>query len=174
MERTPIAPVPLILQVTGLSIVVALLAGHSLYNVFDRYLLMALPAAMLLVALEPSAVSAPYRAWSEHLGWVLVAAVAVFAMLATADSLAWQRARWHVLRQAIAAGITADEIDGGQEFNGVTRGNSFAPATGASYELRFVDSQTPGALCAHVDVWIGPRAGGICLLPVNRTPGTHN
>ena len=100
-----------------------LLAGGALYAgitcltiPFDRYYLALLP--MLGLALIPPAPRAlPRSAWTAAIA--LLALSATFAIAATHDYLAWNRARWAALRLLTEVeGVDPRRIDGGPEFNG--------------------------------------------------------
>jgi hypothetical protein len=154
-----------VLQVAALSTIVALLAGHAIYNVFDRYLLMAMPSVLLMAAVERGAKPAT---WSDAPGWGAAIVVGLFAVISTRDSMQWQRARWDLLDRVAAAGISSDVLDGGEEFNAVARGHSGAPD--ALYELRLVSDGENEPFCARPDIWLGPRAKAICLLKKDGVP----
>ena len=78
---------------------------------FDRYLLVLLPLAIASVV----AVSPPPR-----LAWGLVAALAAmsfYSIAGTHDYMQWNRARWSLLTELEASGVTPRQIDGGVEYN---------------------------------------------------------
>ncbi len=83
---------------------------HARYY-FDRYLLAVLPFALAAtLALWPSGPVRPP-------GAVLAACLAWYAVAGTHDYLAWNRARFAGLDALLAAGVPAQSIDGGVEFN---------------------------------------------------------
>ncbi|MCR4299769.1 MAG: hypothetical protein NUV75_13660, partial [Gallionella sp.] len=112
-------------------VVCAYLAPFVITGYFDRYLLFVLPFLIALWA----------RTWpvaegrAAHLPqWVALAwiiSVTGFGVAATHDYFAWNRARWDVIRHAESIGATADQLDGGFEFNGFygyeTRARDAAP-----------------------------------------------
>jgi len=93
--------------------------GHN----FDRYLLLIVPCALILLAQA----LIPSRA-----GWTLGVFLAIlylgFSLAGTHDYLAWNRARWQGLNELLAQGIPPEKIDGGLEFNGLTLYDKRYPA----------------------------------------------
>ncbi len=80
----------------------------------DRYYVMALPPAILALA-----VSARYlRVRNSALFVVpLLLALGVYSSFAQQDYMAWNRARWAELARLEAAGVSASVIDGGSEYD---------------------------------------------------------
>ncbi len=78
---------------------------------FDRYLLPLLPLAIAAVV----AVSPGLRPRPAAL--VGLAMMSAYSVAGTHDYLAWNRARWELLGQLEARGVSAREIDGGVEYN---------------------------------------------------------
>ena len=104
-----------------------LVLAHAMVNVFDRYLVAALPSFVVLIVLElrtrphqPSRVR-----WTPAVA--LLVFMAAFAVLATRDHMQWQRARWDVINVMIEQGMAASDLDGGYKFNGQVRGIGFSP-----------------------------------------------
>lgn len=109
-ERRAGAPGRIMLLGTG----AAYLALTCVVVPFDRYYLPLLP--ILALALLPPAHAVPRRAWIA--AGALLAISGAFAIAATHDYLAWNRARWAALRQLTEDdGIDPRRIDGGLEFN---------------------------------------------------------
>ncbi|HWI16403.1 MAG TPA: glycosyltransferase family 39 protein [Vicinamibacterales bacterium] len=84
------------------------------FTMFDRYMLVFLPAAIGLALWRLPEGSPPARR--------AVAAACAGVMVAgsiglTHDWLAWNAARWQLGRSALASGIAASEIEGGFEWN---------------------------------------------------------
>lgn len=77
---------------------------------FDRYLLVVLPLALAAIASRSS-----QRVTPSSL--VALAALGIFAVAGTHDSMAWNRARWQALAALEARGVDARQIDGGMEYN---------------------------------------------------------
>jgi hypothetical protein len=83
---------------------------------FDRYLLPALPAMLIVILLTASAGAAHQL----RPGWAAVALLLVlgtFSVSGTRDYLTFNRVRWDALNALVASGVTTDRIDGGFEFN---------------------------------------------------------
>ena len=97
-----------------------LLVGFSLHMpLFDRYLLLFVPAILVLVVTkETRSGYMPERRWRGALSLMLVLVYATVAVAATHDYLAWNRARWMATRTLMEAGVSPHQIDGGYEFNG--------------------------------------------------------
>jgi hypothetical protein len=142
---------------------------------FDRYFIPIFPAILVASAWRTDpARSLPGRmlagvAWMIALAGILLQAG--FAVAATHDYLAWNRARWIALDQLVAEGATPNQIDGGFEFNGLHRyGMPGAADKGAwvaddTYLVAF--GPVPGyrVLHSHPFVrWIPPRDGTIVAL----------
>lgn len=82
---------------------------------FDRYFLPLVPLLGIALLPPPGGRSAPRPL--RVAAAVLLTLYAAYAVAGTHDYLAWNRARWQALRQLAAAGIPAQRIDGGLEFN---------------------------------------------------------
>ncbi len=82
-------------------------------NLFDRYLLVLMPAALSLAGSS----TAPPRRY----GWPAAAALLAVAGLAAAalthDWLAWNSARWELGRRAVSRGIDPCDVEGGLEWD---------------------------------------------------------
>jgi 4-amino-4-deoxy-L-arabinose transferase-like glycosyltransferase len=85
---------------------------------FDRYVLFAMPPLMLVLVYGVRAPSlrAPGRA-AAVAGVAVALGYGVFAVGATHDYLAWNRARWHAVDDLLGRGIPYRNIDGGFEVN---------------------------------------------------------
>lgn len=103
--------------VFALATAVACLAPTLLFPFFDRYLLAPLPFIALLLAL--SSTLAPSGSWRVRGAVILTASMAVFTVMAQHDLMAWNRARWAALADLERSGVTAAQIDGGFEYNGL-------------------------------------------------------
>lgn len=105
--------VGLMLVLAGGGTLAPLLPG----DLFDRYLVVVLPlvaaGAPALVPLRPP----PRRVWAGSA--LALGLLAAFAVAGTHDYLAWNRARWSLLESAPPE--VESRIDGGFEFNGLTR-----------------------------------------------------
>src|SRR5215207_8847816 len=79
----------------------------------DRYLLPMVPfgIALLLWASRDVPLVRP-------LGWLAVAAYALFSIVATRDFLVFQDATWAMARTAIEAGVPLTQLDGGASWDG--------------------------------------------------------
>ncbi len=79
----------------------------------DRYLLPLVPLAigLALWALRDMRMALP-------LGWVVAAALAVFAVAGTRDYLVYMRAVWSMGEEAVAAGVPLDRLDAGSGWDG--------------------------------------------------------
>jgi 4-amino-4-deoxy-L-arabinose transferase-like glycosyltransferase len=96
------------------------LFGFGLYtSLFDRYLLVFVPAILLLVLISDVRTrSISLRSWRGALSLGLVLIYAAISMAGTHDYLAWNRSRWLAISVLIDAGVSPHHIDGGYEFNG--------------------------------------------------------
>jgi hypothetical protein len=123
--------------------------GYSL----DRYLLPLLPLTIILVlwALRD-------RWLFQPLGWLMIAAVAVFSVMGTRDFLVYMDSVWSYARYANSLGISNQQLDAGAAWDGYhlyTYGleNGISPRTpngpwwvyfyGAPTDSTFVISSTP-------------------------------
>ncbi len=83
-------------------------------QLWDEYLLVFLPAALLLVLRE-----APLSWGGLAAGVTLCAVMLAYALPEQADHMAWNEARWRLGHELIAQGTPAQEIDGGFEWLGL-------------------------------------------------------
>jgi hypothetical protein len=87
---------------------------------FDRYLIVFMPAALLL-AMRPLREQQGAYAPRSPVGRILAVATlllfAVFSLGLLHDWLAWNSARWAVGRRALDRGFAAQDMDGGFEWN---------------------------------------------------------
>jgi hypothetical protein len=79
----------------------------------DRYLLPLVPLAIALTlwGLRGLRIAAP-------LGWLVAAALALFAVAGTRDYLVFMRAVWATASEAVADGVPLDRLDGGSGWDG--------------------------------------------------------
>jgi hypothetical protein len=114
------------------ALIAAYLAPFVLTDYFDRYLLFVLPYVLALVALAEPAV--PTHA-SRMAGLVVLGVMVTYAVAATHDYFAWNRARWDAIHAAERMGATPDTLDGGFEYNGHHRADAKpdAPPPGRSW-----------------------------------------
>jgi len=144
-------------------------------NIFDRYMLPLIPAVAAVLVIEPGhrwpAQHRPLRAIPCFL---LLAASALFAVPATHDFLAWNRARWAATDSLRQAGVAFDGIDGGYEFNGW---HAYVPTyrvkTGQGdwlfYDTEYVIASGPINGYGEVgrfgfERWLGPSQGSVLVL----------
>jgi hypothetical protein len=82
---------------------------------FDRYLIGALVPVVLLVAMVPVG-----RGLGQGLlAWGSLAALYIFSVVCLQDYMAWNTTRWAIANRLMnEQGLTAEQIDGGYEFNG--------------------------------------------------------
>jgi hypothetical protein len=83
---------------------------------FDRYVIFAMPPIMLVLVYGAPILGAPRRA-AAVVGVAVALGYGVFAVGATHDYLAWNRARWHAVDDLLDRGIPYRNIDGGFEVN---------------------------------------------------------
>jgi hypothetical protein len=100
--------------------------------IFDRY---TLPLVVLVVLAGGLLTAGPASRRSVQLTAAMVSAVAIFAVLASHDYLAWNRTRWMVIDQTLRTVARAD-LDGGIEYRGAA-GFMFAPILDPHYALSF-------------------------------------
>jgi hypothetical protein len=99
--------------------------------IFDRYILVLVPMALLMYAIILMEITKPMQVKYFVVSWVMVALIVVFEVLATHDYLAWNRAKWQALNHLTGdLKISPKEIDGGYEFNGIH-----------NYDVHYVSSQ---------------------------------
>ena len=83
----------------------------------DRYVLALLPLWLLAPAPDNAGRRGGATTWAA--AGLALALMAAFSVAATRDYFAWNRARWHLLEEALGPGqLAPDQIDGGFEFNG--------------------------------------------------------
>jgi 4-amino-4-deoxy-L-arabinose transferase-like glycosyltransferase len=82
-------------------------------KIYDRYFVVLLPGVMAAIATRSELSAA--RRW---IGWLGLAAMAIFSIALMHDWLSWNEARWSLGRKAVACGIHPWEIEGGLEWNG--------------------------------------------------------
>ena len=115
----PRAAWPLVLLLT---LIAAYAGGMVLVSaqddMFDRYILPLIPPAAAALLTLPAPSPARHRILRAVPCGLLLAAFALFAVPATHDYLAWNRARWAATDSPRDAGVAFDDIDGGYEFNG--------------------------------------------------------
>jgi hypothetical protein len=86
---------------------------------FDRYLLLVVPALFVLVLMEEfRSGSMRILRWRGVLSLALIAIYAAVSVTATHDYLAWNRGRWIATSALMQSGVWPNQIDGGYEFNG--------------------------------------------------------
>lgn len=154
-------------------LVPVLLAGW-----FDRYLLPAVP--MLLVGtfalLPASDHSQPaWRRYAAHgAALALLLGCAGYSVAAAHDYLAWNRTRWQLINGMTQQGVSAAELDGGFEFNGLMGYEpGYVAQAGKSWwwvkDDRYIASFAliPGYIPARVAVyekWLPPSKGTVFIL----------
>jgi 4-amino-4-deoxy-L-arabinose transferase-like glycosyltransferase len=92
--------------------------GYNL-KLFDRYLLVVVPALLVLVFVnEARDESTPTARSRAALSLALLGAYAAISVAATHDYLAWNRTRWIATGSLMRSGVPPNQIEGGYEFNG--------------------------------------------------------
>jgi hypothetical protein len=159
-------------------------------RIYDRYFLVLLPGAMAAIAAR-----ADLSIVRRRIGWIGLAAMAIFSVAVMHDWLSWNEARWALGKKAVASGIHPWEIEGGLEWNGwygPENGLDLPPASGPlpevlmlyNFDLHFfhiIDRYCLGAT-QPVDMvvrdrrpysaWLPPRRCFAFLLEhTNRAPG---
>lgn len=86
------------------------------FSFFDRYVLFVMPPLMLVLVHGAPSLGASRRA-ATFAGVAVALGYGVFAVGATHDYLAWNRARWHAVDDLFGRGISYRKIDGGFEVN---------------------------------------------------------
>lgn len=166
---------PLVLLLT---LIAAYAAGMVLVStqddMFDRYLLPLIPATAAALLILPAPRPARHRLLRALPCGLLLAAFALFAVPATHDYLAWNRARWAATDSLRRAGVAFADIDGGYEFNGW---HAYVPAyrappgpnefrfRGAEYVIAsgpVSDYQTVNQF--GFDRWLGPAQASVLVL----------
>ena len=133
-------------------------------QIYDRYYLLFVPLATLVLFIVCSQGNAPSRGWTA-LAVLCLLTYGSFAIAGTHDYLAWNRSRWQALRTlTVARHIPPEQIDGGYEFNRTCR-SAEHKSGGDDLLLSFCPS--PG----YVEVerytfrrWLPPGEGAILVL----------
>ncbi|MBV8911812.1 MAG: hypothetical protein JOZ05_02095, partial [Acetobacteraceae bacterium] len=112
-DLRPFWPHALLLTIIGAYAAGLAIIGYQAFW-FDRYLILFIPPLLGLLVL---AVEGASRTVITPAG-VVLGLYALFAVLATHDYMAWNRARWRALAALEARGVEARQIDGGYEYNG--------------------------------------------------------
>jgi hypothetical protein len=105
-------PVGLVSSFVGLHLILLFFAPWFL----DRYFLVLLPGALLLMGGNADLLPLPRIQWAA--GLILLAGGAVFSVALMHDWLSWNRIRWQMGREALARDIDPWEIEGGFEWDG--------------------------------------------------------
>ena len=102
---------------------------------FDRYLLLFIPLLGALIALHSPKVDFAALRKVKITGAVLLTLFGLFAVLATHDYLAWNRARWEALdKLEVEQKVNAYVVDGGYEYNGwYLYDRNYRPRLGVSW-----------------------------------------
>jgi hypothetical protein len=92
----------------------ALLVGFTILTVprFDRYLLLPFPLLLLL------GLAGPIRPGRVLLGWTLSLPIALFSVFFVEERTRDFECEWRAAQDLLAAGYSAEQIDGGWAFNG--------------------------------------------------------
>jgi hypothetical protein len=85
-------------------------------GMFDRHLLVLLPFVLAAAAGDAVGAARPPRVVAG-LAALAGATLAAFSVAGTHDYLAWQRARWTLVKDAFAAGLRPSEVRGGFEID---------------------------------------------------------
>ena len=153
--------------------ILIMLAPLLLSGFFDRYLVPALlfGFGLLVLAREDSA----WR-WGrgQYLAsMLLLVGFAVFGIAGTRDYLEWNRTRWRALEALLAKGdISAEKVDGGFEFNGWYKFQTFNATNwwrvDDSYVITFGELEGFTVLQKYgYRNWLPPRDGQILVLKRN-------
>jgi 4-amino-4-deoxy-L-arabinose transferase-like glycosyltransferase len=94
----------------------AVSTSSPVFSFFDRYVVFVMPPLMLVLVYGAPILRAPRRA-ATFAGVAVALGYGVFAVGATHDYLAWNRARWHAVDDLLGRGISYRKIDGGFEVN---------------------------------------------------------
>jgi 4-amino-4-deoxy-L-arabinose transferase-like glycosyltransferase len=105
-----------LLVCTAYLIGTAVSTSSPTFSFFDRYVLFAMPPLMLVLVYGAPVLRAPRRA-AVFAGIAVALVYGVFAVGATHDYLAWNRARWHAVDDLLGRGISYRKVDGGFEVN---------------------------------------------------------
>jgi uncharacterized membrane protein len=86
---------------------------------FDRYLLVVIPAFFMLVLVSEIRLGFTTAVrWRGALSIVFIVIYAAISVAATHDYLAWNRTRWIATDILMQSGVSPSQIDGGYEFDG--------------------------------------------------------
>jgi len=125
--------------------VVLILLGYTLFIsigqfVFDRYLMLSLPLAMLLAIRILDGIPQPPRVYvvsTVFLVWSLM-----FGSIGTRDSFEWNRVRFGAIQDLEAQGVSPHQIDGGAEYNSWKRTAPLQPLRLNEKSWWYVDEDT--------------------------------
>ncbi|MGC4190427.1 MAG: glycosyltransferase family 39 protein [Thermomicrobiales bacterium] len=152
----------------------------------DRYLIPMIPFAIGLVLWSLRGT----RIW-QPLGWIAIAAFAIFATASTRDFLVFQQATWEFAQETVDSGIPMTQLDAGSSWDGYhlyeygesrgihqqTKGgpwwtNLFAPATDSTYVIA---TNVPEGYTAigerEYSSWLHRNGQYLYLSKKNDTPG---
>jgi hypothetical protein len=132
-------------------------------NLFDRYLLVLLPGA-LLIAGTAADTGPKYQTLRRSAAVSMLALSGLLSLALMHDWLAWNAARWELGRRALARGIPPEDIEGGFEWNGW---HAPVPAR-ASSEL-----VPPRNLALSHNRTLWPHLTGRFALSFSEVEGTH-
>jgi hypothetical protein len=113
-------PAMLCVWIVGVGYLVntAVTTSSPRYALFDRYFIFALAPLMMLLAHERSRTLLSGHTGVFRAASLLTLTFGVFAIGATHDYLAWNRARWNAADDLLRRGVSSKHINGGFEFNG--------------------------------------------------------
>jgi len=113
------------LWICSVSALVSMIFGavETIVRCTDRYYLIALGPILLTLAMF-----ARYSKFKivQPLSIVVLLFIAIYSACAAQDYLGWNRARWQGLERLEARGISANQIDGGYEYNTLRDINVYA------------------------------------------------
>lgn len=145
---------------------------------FDRYLLLFVTLATVVLFMMCSRGNAPSRRWTA-LAVLCLLTYDAFAVAGTHDYLAWNRPRWQALRTlTVARHIRPEQINGGYEFYCTYSSSEHSSAVGDDFLISFCPA--PGYAEAERYTfrrWLPPGEGTILVLrkissgPTVRTAG---
>lgn len=122
--------------------VALILVGYTVFIsigqfVFDRYLMLSLPLAMLLAIRILDGMTPPSRIYAVCAVFLVMSLT--FGSIGTRDSFEWNRVRFGAIQELEAQGVSPHQIDGGAEYNSWKRTAPLQPLRLNEKSWWFVD-----------------------------------
>jgi hypothetical protein len=132
---------------------------------YDRYLIILLPAAFIILA---DNIALKSSIWSKGMMLSTLLIFMAFSVFATHDLLSWNRVRWAVIDSLLEKKIPLTQIEGGVEFDGFYHFTDDDPewwkGITPTYKVTFVPLDNYTTLSVHpYKKWMPGKQGNIFL-----------